>query len=152
MFLAFLPAFFIFGNGLGSYYFGRYQLRVLVTQVLVNLGYVHAQVPLLAALAVVSLILGCFAAAAAVKLMIVMMNQKRRDGADRSLAASIGETCASMLTAGTVAAMNLVPYWLMVQRGEPQLTYPAMLPAAEILLNGAIVFAAGRCSLKLVKH
>ena len=150
--LAFLPAFFIFGNGLGSYYFGRYQLRVLVTQVLVNLGYVHAQAPLFAALAVVSLILGCFAVAAAVQLMIVMMNRKCRDGADRSLAASIGETCVSMLAAGTVAAMNLVPYWLMIQRGELQLPHPAMLPAAEILFNVAIVFAAGSGSLKLVKH
>ena len=152
MFLAFLPAFFIFGNGLGSYYFGRYQIRILVTQVLVNLGYVHAQVPLFAALVVVSLILGCFAAAAAVQLMIMMMNQKRRDGADRSLAVSIGETCVSMLAAGAVAAMNLVPYWLMVQRGELQLPHPAILPAAEILLNGAVVFAAGRGSLNLTKR
>ena len=150
--LAFLPAFFIFGNGLGSYYFGRYRIRAAVTQILVNLGYVHSQVPLFAALAVVSLVLGCFAAAAAVQLVLALMNQKHRDGAEPSLAASIAETCVSMLAAGAVAAMNLVPYWLTVQSGEPQLPHPAVLPAAEILLNGAVVFAAGRGSVKLTKR
>lgn len=149
--LAFLPAFFIFGNGLGSYYFGRYRIRILVTQVLVNQGYVHAQAPLFAALAVVSLILGCFAAAAAVQLVIAVLNRNRKDGEERRSVNAIAETGIAVLSVGIVIFMNLLPYWLLMQDGGMPLSHPAMLPAAEILLNGIVLLAAGRGSVRAVE-
>ena len=153
--LAFLPAFFIFGNGLGSYYLGRYRIRAAVTQILVNLGYVHSQVPLFAALAVVSAVLGCFAAAAAVQIVIALLNQHRRDGAERNLAVSVAETCFSVLAASAVAAMNLLPYWLLISGrigGGGELAHPAMMPVAGILLNVGVLLAAGKGSVRLLER
>ncbi len=152
--LAFLPVFFIFGNGLGSYYVGRYRIRAAVTQILVNLGYVHSQVPLFAALAVVSAVLGCFAAAAAVHLVIVLVNQDHRDSGSRSRFTGIVETGFSLLALGIVAALNLLPYWILLasggENGDGAMPHPAILPVAGILLNVGAMLAAGKGSVRLL--
>ncbi len=152
MLAAFLPVFFIFGNGLGSYYVGRYRISAAVTQILVNQGYVHSQVPLFAALVVVSLVLGCFAAAAAVQLVIALINQDSRDGEKRSRGTALAEAGFAVLTAAAVTALNFLPYWLLLRSGTGHLMHPAMLPGAGILINGVIMLAAGRSSVKVMER
>ena len=56
-----------------------------------------------------------------------------------------------MLSVGIVIFMNLLPYWLLMQDGGMPLSHPAMLPAAEILLNGIVLLAAGRGSVRAVE-
>lgn len=134
--LAFLPVFLIFGSGLGSLYIGKYRIRAAVTQILVNLGYTHSQVPLFAALALIAAVLGCFAAAAAVQLVITLYHSSA--SSRRSLA--VGSLAMAVFMAG-VLVLNVCPYLLLAE--IKPLFHPAAVPAAEILLNTVVVMGAG---------
>lgn len=149
--LAFLPIFLIYGSGLGSLYAGKYRISAAIIQVLVNLGYTHSQVPLFAAAAVVAAVLGCFAAAAAVQFVIVWLNRKRRDGTKRSVGSVIVETVFAVLALTVMTFLNLLPYWLLIRSGEMHLLHPAMVPGTLIFLNGAVMLAEGKGSVKAVE-
>ena len=148
--LAFLPAFLIFGNGLGSYYLSRYVIRSAMVQLLVNLGYLHSQAPLFAALTVVTVVLGCFTMAAAVQFMTAAYQSlTNRPG---KLAVGIVGMILAVLG---VLFLNLLPYWLLISGGighSGEMPHTAMMPAAGILLNVGVLLAAGKGSVRLLER
>ena len=147
------PAALIFANGLGSLYLGRYLPAAAMIQLLVNRGYLHAQAPLFLALTVIGLILGCFAAAAAVQLAIAVCNRNSRDGGKRSIGKIILDSAVSAVAAAVVAAVNFLPYWFLLHPESGwSLTQPWMVPGAEILLNGVVLLAAGSGSVRMAER
>ena len=147
------PAALIFANGLGSLYLGRYLPIAAMIQLLVNRGYLHVQAPLFMALTVIGVILGCFAAAAAVQLAIAVCNRNSRDGGKRSIGKVILDSAVSAVAAAAVAAVNFLPYWFLLHPESGwSLTQPWMVPGAEILLNGVVLLAAGSGSVRMAER
>ena len=145
--LAFLPAFLIFGNGLGSLYVGKYQIKAAIIQILVNLGYRHSQIPLFVSLALIAAVFGCFAMAAVIQFVIaVYYSSSNWPG---KLAAGIVGMVLAILAA---LGLNLLPYILLLSSGEGAVAHTAMMPAAGILLNVGVLLAAGKGSVRLLER
>ncbi len=143
--LAFLPAFLIFGNGMGSLYVGKYQIKAAIIQILVNQGYRHSQTPLFVSLALIAAVFGCFAMAAVIQFVIAVYHSSA-NWPGKLMVGIVG----MVLTILAELGLNLLPYIVLLNSGEGAMHHPAMLPAAGILINAGVMLAAGKRSARLL--
>lgn len=139
---------------IGSVLFGTGQVRMILANVLVSLGYHQTETPLFVMLALFAAVLGCFTMAAVVQFVTAAYQSlTNRPG---KLAAGIVRMILAVLG---VLFLNLLPYWLLISSGfggeiggGEELAHPAMMPAAGILLNMGVLLAAGRSSVRTAER
>ena len=122
----------------------------ILANVLVSLGYHQTETPLFVMLALFAAVLGCFTMAAVVQFMIAA-NQSLTNRPGKLAAGIMGMILAVL----GVLLLNLLPYWLLISGGiggGGELTHPAMMPAAGILLNVGVLLAAGRSSVRTAER